>query len=120
MLELNAPGWKRLVGSSARSSFSPLKQQYRRLYFAFPEHRLRRRRGTSFIWLFDNRVCDRAMALVDPPCSCAAGRDQFTKYQVIPDVVIGRCLMTAFGRAVQTLQLLESLILAQDERWRRA
>ena len=41
-------------------------------------------------------------------------------FKVIPDVVIGRCLMTAFGRAEQTNQLLESLILAQDERWRRA
>ena len=53
----------------------------------------------DFFLLFDNRVCDRAMALVDPLLSWAAGRDQFTKYIVIPDVVIGRCLMTAFGRA---------------------
>jgi hypothetical protein len=35
--------------------------------------------------LFDNRVCDRAMALVDPLFSWAAGREQFTN-TLIPDV----------------------------------
>ena len=41
-------------------NFFPLKIERSRLYFAFP------RRGESEVLLFENRVCDRAMALVDP------------------------------------------------------
>ena len=42
--------------------------------------------------------------------------------QVIPDVVPERQRpgKSAFGEQSKSLKLLESLILAQDERWRRA
>jgi hypothetical protein len=37
---------------------------------------------------------------------------------MIPDAIVGSYPMVAFGELLSTL--VESLILAQDERWRRA
>ena len=59
------------------------------------------------------------MALDEPPRSCAVGREQFTRY-LIPDATSDTsCLMPRL-ESESNFCLLESLILAQDERWRRA
>ena len=81
-----------------------------RLHFASPEHR-------ESDALFDNRVCEIVRWLsFEPRRSCAAARDRNTKHDSGRDHWIRP--MVAFGRAISNL--LESLILAQDERWRRA
>src|SRR5690606_34757043 len=80
-------------------------------------------RGNAFLlkrWLeelFDNRGkrCDEV--LVDPPCSCAAGRG-YTRDSRTQERSVAMRFARVFCRAVSSL--LESLILAQDERWRRA
>ena len=58
------------------------------------------------------------MALTDPRLSWAAGRGQ--EHEVIPDA--GTAFERTWNRVRDELInfLLESLILAQDERWRRA
>ena len=91
---------------------SPLDLRTRRTTFRLP-----RTIGAERL-LIDNRVCDVVRWLsFEPRRSCAAARDQFTNI-----IDSGRDLWirpkVAFGRANQNL--LESLILAQDERWRRA
>ena len=53
--------------------------------------------------LFENRVCDRAMALVDPLLSWAAGRDQFTNIIDSGRLPLGIRPMAAFGELLQNL-----------------
>jgi hypothetical protein len=69
--------------------------------------------------LFDNRVCDVVLWL--SLIRCARVQRGEINSRIINDS--GRCLWTMvrgqrYGELFQTL--LESLILAQDERWRRA
>jgi hypothetical protein len=71
--------------------------------------------------LFDNRVeiMDVRGGLVDPSLVRGGGESQPEHTLVIPDATSDVVSGAAFGELYRATHL-ESLILAQDERWRRA
>ena len=57
---------------------------------------------------------------LDDPSLCSGRRGESTEHSsLIPDATLDVVSDAAFGELIELL-LLESLILAQDERWRRA